>query len=87
MIYLQANNHYSGSEHPYLGDPTTFGRGHSLGARIGIRAPAHHWDTSLWATDLTDARPFTYAFAGSEGQRVSFYQKPISAGVNLVYSF
>jgi iron complex outermembrane receptor protein len=86
-IYTQANDHYTGAEHPYLGDPTTFGRGHDLGARIGIKNPAEHWDTSLWVTNLSDTRPLTYAFAGSEGQQVSFYQKPRSVGVNLTYAF
>jgi len=86
-MYAQANDHYTGAEHPYLGDPTTFGRGHSLGARIGVKNPAEHWDTSLWVTNLTDARPLTYAFAGSEGQQVSFYQKPRSVGVNVTYGF
>jgi iron complex outermembrane receptor protein len=86
-MYAQANDHYAGAEHPYLADPTTFGRGHSLGARIGLKNPAQRWDTSVWVTNLTDARPLTYAFAGSEGQQVSFYQKPRSVGVNLDYSF
>ena len=85
--YAQANDHYSGAEHPYLADPTTFGRGHSLGARFGFRNPAEHWDTSLWVTNLTDARPLTYAYAGSEGQQSSYYQKPRSVGVNLTYHF
>jgi iron complex outermembrane receptor protein len=85
--YAQANDHYSGAEHPYLADPTTFGRGHSLGARFGLRNPAEHWDTSLWVTNLTDARPLTYAYAGSEGQQSSYYQKPRSVGVNLTYHF
>jgi iron complex outermembrane receptor protein len=86
-IFAQANDHYVGAEHPYLADPTTFGRGHSLGARVGLKNPAQHWDASLWVTNLTDARPLTYAFAGSEGQQVSFYEKPRSAGVHLAYSF
>jgi len=85
--YVQANDHYVGSEHPYLGDPTTFGRGDDLGARLGIRNLAQHWDASLWGTNLTDDRHLTYAFAGSEGQQVSFYQKPRSLGVNLTYTF
>ena len=87
MMYAQANDHYVSAIHPYLGDPTTFGRGHSLGARLGIKSPAGHWDTSVWVTNLTDTRPLTYAFAGSEGQQVSFYQKPRSVGVNFTYSF
>ncbi|MGA2950993.1 MAG: TonB-dependent receptor [Caulobacteraceae bacterium] len=85
--YVQANDHYVGAEHPYLGDPTTFGQGDDLGARFGIRNPAQHWDASLWGTNLTDDRHLTYAFAGSEGERVSFYQKPRSLGVNLTYTF
>jgi len=85
--YVQANDHYVGAEHPYLGDPTTFGQGDDLGARIGIRNTAQHWDASLWGTNLTDDRHLTYAFAGSEGQRVSFYQKPRSLGMNLTYTF
>jgi iron complex outermembrane recepter protein len=85
--YAQANDHYSGAEHPYLADPTTFGRGHSLGARLGLRNPAERWDTSLWVTNLTDTRPLTYAYAGSEGQQSSYYQKPRSVGVNLTYHF
>ncbi len=86
-LYGQVNDHYVGAEHPYLADPTTFGHGHSLGARIGLRNPADRWDTSLWVTNLTDTRPLTYAFAGSEGQQVSFYQKPRSVGVSLNYHF
>ena len=86
-MYGQVNDHYIGGEHPYLADPTTFGRGHSLGVRIGFQNPAERWNTSLWVTNLTDTRPLTYAFAGSEGQQVSFYQKPRSVGVSLSYSF
>lgn len=86
-IFAQTNDHYTGAEHPYLADPTTFGRGHSLDARIGLKNPVRRWDTSLWVTNLTDTRPLTYAFAGSEGQQVSFYQKPRSVGVNLAYNF
>jgi len=86
-MYAQANDNYTGAEHPYLADPTTFGHGHSLGAQIGVRNPTAHWDTSLWVTNLTDTRPLTYAFAGSEGQQVSFYQKPRSVGVNITYTF
>jgi iron complex outermembrane receptor protein len=86
-MYAQANDHYTGAEHPYLADPTTFGRGHSLGARIGVKNPAEHWDTSLWVTNLTDTRPLTYAYAGSEGQQSSYYQKPRSVGVNVNYTF
>jgi len=86
-VYGQANDHYVGAEHPYLADPTTFGRGHSLGARIGFKDPVARWDTSLWVTNLTDTRPLTYAFAGSEGQQVSFYQKPRSVGVSFTYGF
>jgi iron complex outermembrane recepter protein len=85
LMYAQANDHYVSAIRPYLGDPTTFGRGHSLGARLGIESPARHWDTSVWVTNLTDTRPLTYAFAGSEGQRVSFYQKPRSVGVEFIY--
>jgi len=86
-LFAQANDHYTGAEHPYLADPTTFGRGHSLDARIGLKNPVRRWDTSLWVTNLTDTRPLTYAFAGSEGQQVSFYQKPRSVGINLAYNF
>ncbi len=86
-MYGQVNDHYVGGEHPYFADPTTFGRGHSLGVRIGFQNPAERWNTSLWVTNLTDTRPLTYAFAGSEGQQVSFYQKPRSVGVSLSYSF
>jgi iron complex outermembrane receptor protein len=86
-MYAQANDHYIGAEHPYLADPTTFGRGHSLGARIGVKNPARHWDTSLWVTNLWDTRPLTYAYAGSEGQQSSYYQKPRSVGVNINYIF
>ena len=85
--YAQADDHYVSTIHPYLGDPTTFGRGHSLGARLGIKNSARHWDTSVWVTNLTDTRPLTYAFAGSEGQQVSFYQKPRSVGVTFLYHF
>ena len=86
-LYGQINDHYQGSEHPYLADPTFFGRGHSLGLRIGVRNPVERWDTSVWVTNLTDTRPLTYAFAGSEGQQASQYQKPRSIGLNLTYSF
>jgi iron complex outermembrane recepter protein len=86
-MYVQANDHYNSGEHPYLADPTTFGHEESLGARIGVYNPAEHWNVSLWATNLLDARPLTYAFAGSEGERVSFYQKPRSVGVSLGYTF
>jgi iron complex outermembrane receptor protein len=86
-MFAQANDHYTGAEHPYLADPTTFGRGHSLDARIGLKNPVRRWDASLWVTNLTDTRPLTYAFAGSEGQQVSFYQKPRSVGINLAYNF
>jgi hypothetical protein len=72
-FYVRANDHYTGAEHPYLADPTTFGRGQSLGAQIGIANPAQHWDASLGGTNLTDARPLTYAYAGIEGQQVSYY--------------
>lgn len=85
--YVQANDRYVSAIHPYLGDPTTFGDGHDMGARIGIRNPDQHWEASVWATNLTDTRPMTYAFAGSEGQRVSFYQKPRSIGVDFMYTF
>ena len=86
-IHAEANDHYTGAEHPYLADPTTFGRGHSLGARIGVKNPTERWDTSLWITNLTDARPLTYAYAGSEGQQSSYYQKPRSVGVHVTYAF
>ena len=86
-LYAEAHDRYTGAEHPYLADPTTFGRGHSLEARLGLKSPTRRWDASLWATNLTDARPLTYAFAGSEGQQVSFYQKPRSFGVGLHYEF
>jgi outer membrane receptor protein involved in Fe transport len=86
-LYARANDHAVSAEHPYLGDPTTFGRGHDLGARLGVKSPVQHWDVSVWVTNLTDTRPLTYAFAGSEGQQVSFYQKPRDVGVNARYSF
>jgi iron complex outermembrane receptor protein len=86
-MYAQANDHYTGAEHPYLADPTTFGQGHSLGARIGVKSPAQHWSAGLWVTNLTDTRPLTYAYAGSQGQQVSYYQKPRSVGVNGTYNF
>jgi outer membrane receptor protein involved in Fe transport len=86
-MYAQANDHYTGAEHPYLADPTTFGRGHSLGARVGVNNPVQHWDGSVWVTNLTDTRPLTYAYAGSEGQQSSYYQKPRSVGLNLRYTF
>jgi iron complex outermembrane receptor protein len=86
-IFAQVNDHYNGGEHPYLADPTTFGHEESLGARLGVADPAQHWKASLWGVNLLDRRPLTYAFAGSEGERVSFYQKPRSVGVNLKYTF
>jgi iron complex outermembrane recepter protein len=85
--YAQADDHYVSAIHPYLGDPTTFGRGHSLGLRLGIKNAARRWDTSLWVTNLTDTRPLTYAFAGSEGQQVSFYQKPRAVGASVDVAF
>lgn len=86
-MYAQVNDHYQGEEHPYLADPTSFGRGHSLGARLGIQNPAERWSAGLWVTNLTDTRPLTYAYAGSQGQQSSYYQKPRSVGVNLTYNF
>jgi hypothetical protein len=86
-VYAQANDHYNSGEHPYLADPTTFGHAESLGARIGVYSSAQKWNFSIWGTNLLDARPLTYAFAGSEGQQVSFYQKPRSLGVKLHYAF
>jgi iron complex outermembrane receptor protein len=85
--FVQANDHYNGGEHPYLADPTTFGHEEALGARIGIHNIAQRWTASLWGTNLLDSRALTYAFAGSEGERVSFYQKPRAMGVNLTYTF
>jgi len=85
--YIEANDHYNSGEHPYLADPTTFGHEESLGARIGLANTAKHWTVSLWGTNLLDTRPLTYAFAGSEGERVSFYQKPRSVGVNVNHTF
>lgn len=87
IAFVQANDRFVGAIHPYLGDPTTFGQGHDMGARIGIRNPGARWNVSLWSTNLTDSRPLTYAFAGSEGQRVSFYQRPRSFGVDFTYDF
>ncbi len=87
IAFVQANDRFVTAIHPYLGDPTSFGQGHDMGARVGIRDPAAHWHASLWSTNLTDARPLTYAFAGSEGQRVSFYQRPRSIGVDFTYDF
>ncbi|MDE2293970.1 MAG: TonB-dependent receptor [Gammaproteobacteria bacterium] len=85
--FVQANDRFVGAIHPYLGDPTTFGRGHDMGVRVGIRSRQAHWNASLWSTNVTDARPLTYAFAGSEGQRVSFYQRPRSVGIDFTYEF
>ncbi|MDE2304522.1 MAG: TonB-dependent receptor [Gammaproteobacteria bacterium] len=87
LAYAQANDRYVSAIHPYLGDPTSFGRGHDLGARIGLRSPRRDWDLSLWSTNLSDTRPLTYAFAGSEGQRVSFYQPPRSYGLEFRHTF
>jgi len=83
----QVDGRYGGPEHPYLGDPTTFGRSHVLNGRLGLRAPEGRWEAGLWITNLTDTRPLTYAFAGSEGQRVSFYQQPRAFGLHLGYAF
>lgn len=87
FAYVQANDRYVTDIHPYLGDPTTFGHGDDMGARIGIDDPLKGWDVSIWSTNLTNTRPMTYAFAGSEGQRVSFYQKPRSVGIELRCTF
>ena len=86
-LYAQANDRYTGPEHAYLADPTTFGRGHNLGARLGVKNSAAHWDTSVWVTNLSDTRPLTYAYAGSEGQQSSYYQYPRSVGVSASYTF
>jgi outer membrane receptor protein involved in Fe transport len=86
-LFAQADDRYTGPEHPYLADPTTFGRGDCLNARIGFRNSKERWSTSLWVTNLTDTRPLTYAYAGSEAQQSSYYQKPRSVGVNLTYRF
>ena len=86
-LYVQANDRYQGAEHPYLADPTTFGQGHSLGARVGVKDPGSRWSASVWGTNLTDTRPLTYAYAGSQGQQSSYYQKPRSVGVNVTYAF
>ena len=85
--HIQVDDRYVTDIHPYLGDPTTFGHGDDMGARIGVGSPNRGWDVSLWSTNMTDTRPMTYAFAGSEGQRVSFYQKPRSVGVEFRYHF
>ncbi len=85
--HIQVDDRYVTDIHPYLGDPTTFGHGDDMGARIGVGSPNRGWDVSLWSTNITDTRPMTYAFAGSEGQRVSFYQKPRSVGVEFRYHF
>ena len=85
--HIQVDDRYVTDIHPYLGDPTTFGHGDDMGARIGVGSPNRGWDVSLWSTNMTDTRPMTYAFAGSEGQRVSFYQKPRSVGVEFRYQF
>lgn len=87
IVSVQANDRFVTAIHPYLGDPTTFGQGHDMGARIGFHNPHAHWHVSLWSTNLTDARPLSYAFAGSEGQRVSFYQRPRSLGIDFTYHF
>lgn len=86
-LLAEANDRYGGAEHPYLADPTTFGRGHSLGARLSVQRPAARWSAGVWVTNLMDARPLTYAYAGSQGQQVSYYQKPRSVGVNISYGF
>jgi len=86
-LFAQANDHYTGAEHPYLADPTTFGAGHSLGARLGVKSFAQRWSVSVWGTNLTDVRPLTYAYAGSQGQQSSYYQKPRSLGVGVTYRF
>jgi iron complex outermembrane recepter protein len=86
-LFAQADDRYTGPEHPYLADPTTFGRGDCLNARIGFRNSKERWSTSLWVTNLTDTRPLTYAYAGSEAQQSSYYQKPRSTGINFTYNF
>jgi len=86
-LFGEAHDRYTGIEHPYLADPTTFGKGEALGARLGVTDLTSHWTVSLFGTNLLDRRPLTYAFAGSEGQRVSFYQKPRTVGVTVSHSF
>ena len=86
-IYGESNDRWSGKETPLLGDPTELGPSHSLGARLGAKSLHQNWDASLWATNLTDARPLNYGFAGSFGQTVSWYQKPRAYGINVVYKF
>ena len=87
LAYGQIGDHWSGQVHPVLGDPTIYGPNHSLDARLGLKKEKRGWDLSFWAINLSDDRAVSYAFAGSFGQAVSYYQKPRSYGVDVRYDF
>jgi iron complex outermembrane receptor protein len=85
--YAQLRYSIASGTHPELGDPTVFGPAPALDLRIGVRSAEHGWDVSLWGTNILDNRNLTYAFAGSFGQQVSYYQKPTAYGIALHYDF
>ena len=86
-VYGQAGDRWSGHTRSLLGDPNVYGTNHSLDTRFGLKSDRLGWDASLWATNLSDNRAVTYAFAGSFGQAVSYYQKPRAYGVNFSHTF
>jgi iron complex outermembrane receptor protein len=85
--YGQLRYSWAASTHPELGDPAQFGPVQTLDLRLGLRSTSHGWDASVWASNLLDNRNATYAFSGSFGQPVTYYQKPRSGGVDLRYEF
>lgn len=85
--YCQASDRWSGHTHGLLGDPNVYGPNHSLGVRAGLENVKDGWEASLWASNLSDNRSVTYAFSGSFGQAVSYYQKPRAYGVEVSYHF
>lgn len=85
--YGQLRYSWSAASHPELGDPATFGPVPTLDARLGLRSTTQGWDLSLWGINLLDNRNPAYAFSGSFGQAVTYYQKPRSAGLDVRYEF
>jgi len=85
--YAQLRYSIASGTHPELGDPTVFGPAPSVDLRIGLRSAEHGWDLSLWGSNILDNRHATYAFSGSFGQQVTYYQKPTAYGIDLHYDF
>ena len=85
--FVQMHFNLSTAAHPELGDPTTFGPDRNLDLRVGVANSESGWEASVWASNLLDSRNLSYAFAGSFGQQVSYYQKPRALGVSLHHDF